>query len=73
MAGLKLKAAGVVLMGLGVWLFILAVRDMQAGTGRTLTGLASVFCTALGFGLLLIPGPEAEKPDNLDGSEPGNS
>lgn len=45
------------LMGLGAWLFMLAVQDAREGTGRTLTGLLSVFCLTLGFGLLLIPPP----------------
>lgn len=68
MAGLKTRSVGVAMMGLGAWLFILAVQDAREGTGRTLTGLLSVFCLALGFSLLLIPSVPSSAEKTRDGS-----
>ena len=55
-------------MGLGAWLFVLAVQDAREGTGRTLTGLLSVFFFSLGFGLLLIPSVPSSPEKTRDGS-----
>ncbi len=51
----KVKGAGLVLLGLGSYLFVTAVRDMVGESARVPVGLLSVFCFSLGFGLLIIP------------------
>ena len=51
----KIRLAGLILMVVGGYLFVLSVRDISAEWPQIFVGLLSVFCTALGFGLLLKP------------------
>ena len=51
----KIRLAGLILMVVGGYLFVLSVRDISAEWPQIFVGLLSVFCTALGFGLLLMP------------------
>ncbi len=55
MKSLAVRGIGLVLFGLGAYLFVLSVRDMPAESGRVITGLLSVFCVSLGFGLMIMP------------------
>jgi hypothetical protein len=50
-------------MILGGFLFVWSVRDIAAEWPQIFVGLTSVFCTAMGFGLIIMPldnNPEAE-------------
>jgi hypothetical protein len=51
----KIRLAGLVLMIIGALLFVWSVRWMQAEWPQIFVGLLSVFCTAMGFGLLIMP------------------
>ena len=51
----KIRLAGLILMVVGGYLFVLSVRDISAEWPQIFVGLLSVFCTALAFGLLLMP------------------
>ena len=42
-------------MILGGFLFVWSVRDITAEWPQIFVGLLSVFCTAMGFGLLIMP------------------
>ncbi len=55
MAKLKWKLIGLGLMGLGAFLFVMAVRDIAGESAQTAVGLTSVFCASFGFGLILLP------------------
>lgn len=55
MKSLAVRGIGLALLGLGAYLFVLAVRDMPGESGRVITGLLSVFCVSLGFGLVIMP------------------
>lgn len=54
-------------MALGGFLFVWSVRDITAEWPQIFVGLLSVFSTAMGFGLLIMPldgEPEVEsKPE----------
>ena len=50
-------------MILGGFLFVWSVRDIASEWPQIFVGLASVFCTAMGFGLIIMPldnNPEIE-------------
>lgn len=55
MKSLMVRGAGLALLGIGSYLFVISVRDMVGDSGRVMTGLLSVFCVSIGFGLLVIP------------------
>ena len=63
MTNWKIRLLGLTLMILGGFLFVWSVRDIAAEWPQIFVGLTSVFCTAMGFGLIIMPldnNPEAE-------------
>ena len=54
-------------MVIGGFLFVWSVRDISAEWPQIFVGLLSVFSTAMGFGLLIMPlENEPEIPSNTD-------
>tara|TARA_B100000953_G_scaffold287076_1_gene269049 strand:+ start:407 stop:649 length:243 start_codon:yes stop_codon:yes gene_type:complete len=51
----KIKLIGIMLMVVGGFLFVWSVRDITAEWPQIFIGLLSVFSTAMGFGLLIMP------------------
>jgi hypothetical protein len=67
MTSWKIRIAGLVLMVLGGFLFVWSVRDIAAEWPQIFVGLLSVFSTAMGFGLLIMPlDSEPEIESNID-------
>ncbi|MBT4375012.1 MAG: hypothetical protein HOD16_04915 [Nitrospina sp.] len=65
----KIRFLGIALMVLGGFLFVWSVRDITAEWPQIFVGLLSVFSTAMGFGLLIMPledSTEVESKNNLD-------
>lgn len=63
MNGWKIRAVGLLLMIIGGFLFVWSVRDIQSEWPQILVGLLSVFSTAMGFGLTLMPLDIADDPE----------
>ena len=55
MTSWKIRLSGLVLMVIGGFLFVWSVRDIVAEWPQVFVGLLSVFSTAMGFGLLIMP------------------
>ncbi len=55
MTSWKIRIAGFLLMVVGGFLFVWSVRDISSEWPQIFVGLLSVFCTAMGFGLLVMP------------------
>ena len=55
MTSWKIRLLGLVLMVIGGFLFVWSVRDITAEWPQIFIGLLSVFSTAMGFGLLIMP------------------
>jgi len=55
MNGWKIRVLGVFLMILGGFLFVWSVRDIQSEWPQIFVGLLSVFSTAMGFALTIMP------------------
>ena len=55
MKGWKIRAAGLLLMVFGGILFVWSVRDIQSEWPQIFIGLLSVFSTAMGFAILIMP------------------
>ncbi|MBT6602138.1 MAG: hypothetical protein HOB32_10885 [Nitrospina sp.] len=51
----KIRFLGIILMVIGGFLFVWSVRDITAEWPQVFVGLLSVFSTAMGFGLLIMP------------------
>lgn len=51
----KLRLVGLALMTIGGFLFVWAIKDISSEWPQIFTGLFSVFCLAMGFGLLIMP------------------
>jgi len=51
----KIRFLGIILMVLGGFLFVWSVRDITAEWPQIFVGLLSVFSTAMGFGLIIMP------------------
>jgi hypothetical protein len=51
----KIKIGGLVLMVLGGFLFVWSVKYIQSEWPQIFVGLLSVFSTAMGFSLLIMP------------------
>ena len=67
MTSWKIRISGLVLMVLGGFLFVWSVRDIVAEWPQIFVGLLSVFSTAMGFGLLIMPlDNEPEIESNID-------
>ncbi len=54
--------AGLLLMVIGGFLFVWSVGKITAEWPQIFVGLLSVFCTAMGFGLLIMPLDVSESP-----------
>ena len=55
MTSWKIRFLGLALMILGGFLFVWSVRDITTEWPQIFVGLLSVFSTAMGFGLLIMP------------------
>ena len=55
MSGWKIRVFGVFLMVVGAFLFVWSVRDIQSEWPQIFVGLLSVFSTAMGFALTIMP------------------
>ena len=55
MSGWKIRVLGVFLMIVGGFLFDWSVRDIQSEWPQIFVGLLSVFSTAMGFALTIMP------------------
>ena len=55
MTSWKIRLSGLALMAAGGFLFVWSVRDITAEWPQIFVGLLSVFSTAMGFGLLIMP------------------
>ena len=51
----KIRGAGLLLMIIGGFLFVWSVRDIQAEWPQIFVGLLSIFSTAMGFALSIMP------------------
>ena len=51
----KIRFLGIILMILGGFLFVWSVRDITAEWPQIFVGLLSVFSSAMGFGLIIMP------------------
>ncbi|MEC7786613.1 MAG: hypothetical protein VX579_06655 [Nitrospinota bacterium] len=51
----KIRAAGFLLMVIGGFLFVWSVRDIQSEWPQIFVGLLSIFSTAMGFSLSIMP------------------
>jgi hypothetical protein len=67
----KIRVAGLVTMVIGALLFVWSVRWIQAEWPQISVGLLSVFCIAMGFGLLIMPleSSEAASPSESPPSD----
>ena len=63
MRGWKIRVTGLFLMVIGSLLFIWSVRDIQSEWPQIFVGLLSVFSTAMGFALIIMPLDINEDPD----------
>jgi hypothetical protein len=55
MSNWKIRIGGLVLMLLGGFLFVLSVQSIESEWPQIFVGLLSVFSTAMGFALLIMP------------------
>jgi hypothetical protein len=55
MSGWKIRVLGIFLMVIGGFLFVWSVRDIQSEWPQIFVGLLSVFSTAMGFALTIMP------------------
>jgi hypothetical protein len=55
MSGWKIRVLGIFLMVVGGFLFVWSVRDIQSEWPQIFVGLLSVFSTAMGFALTIMP------------------
>ncbi len=55
MSGWKIRVLGLFLMVIGGFLFVWSVRDIQSEWPQIFVGLLSVFSTAMGFALTIMP------------------
>ena len=55
MNGWKIRVSGVFLMLVGGFLFVWSVRDIQSEWPQIFVGLLSVFSSAMGFALTIMP------------------
>jgi hypothetical protein len=51
----KIRIGGIVLMVLGGFLFVWSVKYIQSEWPQIFVGLLSVFSTAMGFALVIMP------------------
>ncbi|MBC8285433.1 MAG: hypothetical protein H8E32_16585 [Nitrospinae bacterium] len=64
MNGWKIRAVGLLLMIVGGFLFVWSVRDIQSEWPQIFVGLLSIFSTAMGFALTIMPLDIAEDTED---------
>ena len=65
----KIRLGGLVLIIIGGFLFVWAVRDISAEWPQIFLGLFSVFVISLGFGIMIMPVDKTVKPSVDDSSK----
>ena len=60
----KIRVAGLLLMIIGGFLFVWSVRDIQSEWPQIFVGLLSIFSTAMGFALSIMPLDITEDSEN---------
>ena len=60
----KIRVAGLLLMIIGGFLFVWSVRDLQSESPQIFVGLLSIFSTAMGFALSIMPLDIAEDSED---------
>ena len=60
----KIRTAGFILMVIGGFLFVWSVRDIQSEWPQIFVGLLSIFSTAMGFALSIMPLDIAEDSED---------
>ena len=60
----KIRAVGFLLMVIGGFLFVWSVRDIQSEWPQIFVGLLSIFSTAMGFALSIMPLDITEDSEN---------
>ena len=73
MTNWKIRLIGLTAMVIGGFLFVLSVRDISAEWPQIFVGLLSVFSTAMGFGLLIMPLDNESTVESKTDSETNNS
>ena len=73
MTSWKIRLLGLTAMVTGGFLFVLSVRDISAEWPQIFIGLLSVFSTAMGFGLLIMPLDGELRVEPKTNSEKNNS
>ncbi len=64
MNGWKIRALGLLLMIIGGFLFVWSVKYIQSEWPQIFVGLLSVFSSAIGFALTIMPLGIAEEPED---------
>ena len=64
MKGLKFRTLGLLLMIIGGFLFVWSVKYIQSEWPQIFLGLLSVFSSAMGFALAIMPLDSAKEPDD---------
>ncbi|MFQ5450350.1 MAG: hypothetical protein ACE5E9_06945 [Nitrospinaceae bacterium] len=65
-----IRVTGLILMTLGGFLFVYSVAHISSQWPRIFVGLASIFFTAMGFGVLIMPLDSANYSASKDDSSP---
>ena len=60
----KIRVVGLLLMIIGGFLFVWSVRDIQSEWPQIFVGLLSIFSTAMGFALSIMPLDIAEESED---------
>ena len=64
MKGWKFRTLGLLLMIIGGFLFVWSVKYIQSEWPQIFVGLLSVFSSAMGFALTIMPLDFDQKPEN---------
>ena len=64
MNGWKIRMLGLLLMVIGGFLFVWSVKYIQSEWPQIFVGLLSVFSSAMGFALAIMPLDIAEEPED---------
>jgi hypothetical protein len=67
----RFRLGGLIGMILGIFLFICSVKYVTAEWPQIFVGLLSIFFSAMGFGLLIMPLDSLDKTLSEDDSKPG--
>jgi len=67
----RIRLSGLISMILGGVLFVYSVKYISAEWPQIFVGLLSIFFSAIGFGLLIMPLDSLDKTSSEDDSKPG--